>query len=91
VRYLPLIFLMGCAASTPVRTPFDAGGRPCFFTEYKHVVVVSCDPGKAEVFPPITVGSSDDGTMFGVFQDILDLKIFQPTLIEGVSIFGGGG
>lgn len=86
MRYLPLIFLLGCAAAVQ-HQDFDAGGRQCRFTKAYGVVALSCDPGDAEVFPPVASPNDGDGTMIGVFQDILDLKIFQPTLVEGISVF----
>ena len=95
--------VLGCAArqvEKPVHADFDAGGRPCKFSEWRKVIVVSCDPptrpwdGDVEVFPPIAAPAEhEEGTMLSVFQDLLDLKILQPTLIEGsgLTLFGGGG
>ena len=102
MRYLPLLFLLlGCATQPEkvAQADFDAGGRPCRYSEWHQVVTVSCDPekpfhGDVLVFPPVVAPKEhENGTMLSVFQDLLDLKIFQPTLIEGsgVTLFGGGG
>jgi hypothetical protein len=99
---LAALVLAGCGAQSvekPIQAKFDAGGRPCRYTEWRQVVTVSCDPpkpgfGDVEVFPPVVAPKDhDDGSMVGVFQDLLDLKIFQPTFIEGsgLTLFGGGG
>ena len=99
---LIMVFAAGCstAVEKPVQAKFDAGGRPCRYTEWRQVVTVSCDPptrpwdGDVEVFPPVVAPKDhDDGSMIGIFQDLLDLKIFQPTFIEGsgLTLFGGGG
>lgn len=100
--YLALVVLFGCAAQMPeqpVQVPFDAGGRYCRYTEWRQVVTLSCDSpkpnvGPVEVFQPVVAPKEhDDGSVIGVFQDLLDLKIFQPTFIEGsgLTLFGGGG
>lgn len=88
------IGLMGCGVynSSP-QVEYVAGDRHCLITKVSGTVSKDCSPGTWTTYQPVPASDKDEGTALSLFQDFLDLKIFQPTFIEGsgLTLFGGAG
>lgn len=97
MKYLMVIMafvLVGCGVydSSP-QVEYVAGDRHCLITKVSGTISKDCSPGTWTTYQPVAASDKDDGTALSLFQDVLDLKIFQPTFIEGsgLTLFGGAG